>query len=134
MLSREHKLEVTKVMTEQDAIKIFDGLRKGYRRTKQGDDLRALHALLTGGVLPSSLGAPCSSALTTLPSVFAEIDKWKRRTAAIALSERQRQISELRSAGLTYRAIGDRLGISGQRVRQIHMRLLTRIRCSLLNE
>jgi hypothetical protein len=121
-------------MTEQDAIKIFDGLRKGYMRTKQGDTLRPLHALLTVGVLPPSLGAPCSSALTTLPSVFAEIDKWKRRAAAIALSERQRQISELRSAGLTYAAIGERLGISGQRVRQIHMRLLTRIRFSMLNE
>jgi DNA-binding NarL/FixJ family response regulator len=121
-------------MTEQDAVKVFDGLRKGYRRTKQGDELRALHALLTGGVLPSSMGAPCSSALTTLPSVFAEIDKWKRRAAAVALSERQRQISELRGAGLTYAAIGEQLGISGQRVRQIHMRLLTRIRYSLLNE
>jgi DNA-binding NarL/FixJ family response regulator len=118
-------------MTEQDAIKIFDGLRKGYRRTKRGD---ALRALLTAGVLPSSLGSPCSSALTTLPSVFAEIDKWKRRAAAIALSERQRQVSELRSAGLTYAAIGERLGISGQRVRQIHMRLLTRNRFSMLNE
>jgi hypothetical protein len=112
-------------MTEQDAVKVFDRLRKGYRRTKQGDELRALHALLTGGVLPSSMGAPCSSALTTLPSVFAEIDKWKRRAAAIALSERQRRISKLRGA---------QLGISGQRVRQIHMRLLTRIRYSLLNE
>jgi DNA-directed RNA polymerase specialized sigma subunit len=40
----------------------------------------------------------------------------------------------LRGAGFTYAAIGERLGISGQRVRQIHMRLLTRIRYSLLNE
>ena len=106
-------------MTEQDAVKVFDGLRKGYRRTKQGDELRALHALLTGGVLPSSMGAPCSSALTTLPSVFAEIDKWKRRAAAVALSERQRQISELRGAGLTYAAIGERLGISERTVQRV---------------
>src|ERR1017187_6122762 len=60
---------------------------------------------------------------------------WKFSAAAIAphtsafiLSERQRQVTELRSAGLTYAAIGRQLGISGERVRQIEMRLLRRAR------
>jgi DNA-binding CsgD family transcriptional regulator len=60
---------------------------------------------------------------------------WKFSAAAIAphtsafiLSERQRQVTELRSAGLTYAAIGRQLGISGERVRQIEMRLLRRVR------
>jgi DNA-binding NarL/FixJ family response regulator len=116
------------IMTEQDAIKVFDDLRKGYRKIRQGDDLRALHALLTCRVLPSCLGAPCSSALTTLHSVFTEVDKWKKRAASFALTERQRQVAELRSSGLTYVAIGAQLGISGQRVRQIYMLLLRRAR------
>ena len=115
-------------MTEQDAIKVFDDLRKGYRGIKQGDDLRALHALLTCRVLPSYLGAPCSSALTTLHSLFVEVDQWKKRSASFAVTERQRQVSELRNSGLTYVAIGARLGISGQRVRQIYMSLLRHAR------
>ncbi len=45
-----------------------------------------------------------------------------------ALTERQCQVTELRSAGLTYAAIGRQLGISGERVRQIEMRLLRRVR------
>ena len=49
-------------------------------------------------------------------------------TASFTLTERQRQVTELRSAGLTYAAIGRQLGISGERVRQIEMRLLRRIR------
>ena len=60
---------------------------------------------------------------------------WKFSAAAIAsltsaftLTERQRQVTELRSAGLTYAAIGRQLGISGERVRQIEMRLLRRVR------
>jgi DNA-directed RNA polymerase sigma subunit (sigma70/sigma32) len=39
-------------------------------------------------------------------------------------TERQRQVMELRAAHLTYAAIGKQLGISGERVRQIEMRLL----------
>jgi len=66
-------------MTEREAIKVFDGLRKAYRARKPGDDLRALHALLTAHVLPSALGPPCSSALETLRAVFGEIDKWEKR-------------------------------------------------------
>jgi DNA-directed RNA polymerase sigma subunit (sigma70/sigma32) len=60
---------------------------------------------------------------------------WKFSAAAIAslnsaftLTERQRQVTELRSVGLTYAAIGRQLGISGERVRQIEMRLLRRVR------
>ncbi len=49
-------------------------------------------------------------------------------TVAFTLTERQRQVRELRSAGLTYAAIGRELGISGERVRQIEMRLLRRLR------
>ncbi len=49
-------------------------------------------------------------------------------TSAFALTERQRQVTELRSAGLTYATIGRQLGISGERVRQIEMRLLRRVR------
>ena len=45
-----------------------------------------------------------------------------------ALTERQRQVAELRIAGLSLQAIGKRLGISGERVRQIEARLRTRAR------
>ena len=51
-----------------------------------------------------------------------------RHTAAIVRTERQRQVTELRSAGFTYAAMGRRLGISGERVRQIEMQLLRRVR------
>jgi len=49
-------------------------------------------------------------------------------TALFTLSERQRQVAGLRGAGLSYAAIGRQLGISGERVRQIEMRLLRRAR------
>jgi len=49
-------------------------------------------------------------------------------TSAFTLTERQRQVTKLRSAGFTYAAIGRQLGISGERVRQIEMRLLRRAR------
>ncbi len=49
-------------------------------------------------------------------------------TTAFTLTERQRQVTELRSAGLTYAAVGRQLGISGEQVRQIEMRLLRRVR------
>ena len=69
------------------------------------------------------------------PSAALIARYWKFRAAAIAphtsaftLTERQRQVTELRSAGLTYAAIGRQLGISGERVRQIEMRLLRRAR------
>jgi len=42
-----------------------------------------------------------------------------------ALTKRQRQVAELRIAGLSLQAIGERLGISGERVRQIEARLRT---------
>ncbi len=45
-----------------------------------------------------------------------------------ALTQRQRQVAELRIAGLSLQAIGKRLGISGERVRQIEARLRTRAR------
>jgi DNA-binding CsgD family transcriptional regulator len=69
------------------------------------------------------------------PSAALIARYWKFSAAAIAslnsaftLTERQRQVTELRSAGLTYAAIGRQLGISGERVRQIEMRLLRRVR------
>jgi RNA polymerase sigma factor (sigma-70 family) len=49
-----------------------------------------------------------------------------RNAAAPALTERQRQVTELRSAGFTYAEIGRRLGISEERVREIEMRLRRR--------
>lgn len=42
-----------------------------------------------------------------------------------ALTWRQREVAELRSAGLTLEQIGARLGISAERVRQIEARLKT---------
>ena len=45
-----------------------------------------------------------------------------------ALTKRQRQVAELRSAGLSLQAIGERLGVSGERVRQIEARRRTRAR------
>jgi DNA-binding CsgD family transcriptional regulator len=69
------------------------------------------------------------------PSAALVARYWKVSAAAIAsltsaftLTERQRQVMELRSAGLTYAAIGRQLGISEERVRQIEMRLLRRVR------
>ena len=44
------------------------------------------------------------------------------------LTERQRQVAELRKAGLSLRAIAERLGVTGERVRQIEARLRTRAR------
>ena len=66
-------------MTEREAIEVFDGLRKAYRKLEPGDDMNALRALLVGHVLPDSLGTPFSSALGTLRSVFDEIDRWEHR-------------------------------------------------------
>jgi DNA-binding NarL/FixJ family response regulator len=43
--------------------------------------------------------------------------------AAPALTERQRQVMKLRSTGLSYRAIGRKLGISGTRAREIMVRV-----------
>jgi len=45
-----------------------------------------------------------------------------------ALTERQRQVAELRIAGLSLQAVGKRLGISGERVRQVEARLRSRAR------
>ena len=45
-----------------------------------------------------------------------------------ALTKRQRQVAELRIAGLSLQAIGKRLDISGERVRQVEARLRTRAR------
>jgi hypothetical protein len=46
----------------------------------------------------------------------------------VARTPRQRQVMELRSSGLNFAAIGRRLGISGERVRQIEKLLLRRAR------
>lgn len=45
-----------------------------------------------------------------------------------ALTQRQRQIAELRTAGLSLQAIAERLGVSRERVRQIEARLRTQAR------
>ncbi len=49
-----------------------------------------------------------------------------------AMTQRQRQVAELRVAGLSLRSIGERLGISGERVRQIEARLRSRARLAPL--
>ena len=66
-------------MTEREAIKVFDGLRKAYRAFKPGEEVRALNALLIAHVLPPALGMPLSSAFLVLHAVFDEIDKWESR-------------------------------------------------------
>ena len=45
-----------------------------------------------------------------------------------ALTKRQRQVAELRTAGLSLQAIAQRLGVTGERVRQIEARLRKRAR------
>ena len=45
-----------------------------------------------------------------------------------AFTKRQRQVAELRTAGLSLQAIAERLGVSRERVRQIEARLRTRAR------
>lgn len=47
-----------------------------------------------------------------------------------ALTERQREVAKLRIAGLSLKAIGAQLGISGERVRQIESRIRSRARRS----
>jgi hypothetical protein len=69
-------------MTERDAIAVFDGLRKAQRSLKPGDDLRALHTLLTAHILPSALGESVSSAFGTFRTVFNEIDNWESRNSS----------------------------------------------------
>lgn len=44
------------------------------------------------------------------------------------LSARQQQVLKLRTAGLTLAAIGEKLGITAERVRQIEARLSSRAR------
>jgi len=44
------------------------------------------------------------------------------------LTPRQRQVLRLRKDGLTYEAVGRRLGISAPRTREIAMRLLSKAR------
>lgn len=44
------------------------------------------------------------------------------------LSRRQREVAELRSAGLSLREIGSRLGITSERVRQIQARVEVKAR------
>jgi RNA polymerase sigma factor (sigma-70 family) len=61
-------------------------------------------------------------------------ERCKRFTAIVSrlnlqtLNERQRQVAELRIAGLSLQAIGERLGVSSERVYQIEARLRTRAR------
>jgi len=50
-----------------------------------------------------------------------------------ALTKRQRQVAELRIAGLSLQEIGKRLGISAERVRQIEARLRSRAKNALSN-
>ena len=50
-----------------------------------------------------------------------------------ALTKRQRQVAELRIAGLSLQEIGKRLGISAERVRQIEARLRSRAKIALSN-
>jgi len=50
-----------------------------------------------------------------------------------SLTQRQRQVAKLRSAGLSLAAIGTRLGISAERVRQIEARLMSRAQRALFS-
>ncbi|WP_370655513.1 sigma factor-like helix-turn-helix DNA-binding protein [Candidatus Binatus sp.] len=52
--------------------------------------------------------------------------------SAHTLTGRQQQVLQLRSEGLSCRAVGQRLGVSAERVRQIEARLRTLVRRSLL--
>lgn len=45
-----------------------------------------------------------------------------------ALTKRQRQVAELRVAGMSLQAIAKRLGVSSERIRQVEARLRTRAR------
>jgi DNA-binding CsgD family transcriptional regulator len=51
-----------------------------------------------------------------------------RLLSAVPLTERQRQVLDLRSQGLSCAAVGRHLQISGERVRQIEARLRTMAR------
>jgi DNA-binding CsgD family transcriptional regulator len=48
-----------------------------------------------------------------------------------ALTRRQRQVAELRAAGISLQAIAGRLGVTSERIRQIEARLRARARARL---
>ncbi len=50
-----------------------------------------------------------------------------------ALTKRQRQVAELRIAGLSLQEIGKRLGVSAERVRQIEAPVRSRAKIALSN-
>jgi len=58
----------------------------------------------------------------------ARFDAIVSRLDLDALTERQRQVAELRTAGLSLQAIAARLGVTRERVRQIEARLRTQAR------
>ena len=64
-------------MTEREAIKVFDGLRKAFRSIKPGEQVPAQNVLARTHVIPSALLQPLVSALGNLRAVFDEIDKWE---------------------------------------------------------
>jgi DNA-directed RNA polymerase sigma subunit (sigma70/sigma32) len=51
-----------------------------------------------------------------------------------ALTKRQQQVAEFRTAGLSLQAIAERLDVSRERVRQIEARLRTRARLASLRQ
>ena len=80
--------------------------------------------LCTKNHLSQSLGTiPTRNYLTWVRVSRASRPMRTRHAVALPLTERQRQVAELQSAGLTYSAIGRQLGISKVRVREIAIRI-----------
>ena len=66
-------------MTEREAIKVFDGLRKAMQAIKPGEDMQAWNVLTHQHVIPPALGDALGSAFANLRAVFAAIKRWEHR-------------------------------------------------------
>ncbi|HYB91250.1 MAG TPA: hypothetical protein VEC38_09405 [Candidatus Binataceae bacterium] len=64
-------------MTEREAIKVFDGLRKACRSLNVQDQVQAQNLLSQAHVIPSALMYEIPKALGALRAVFDAIEKWE---------------------------------------------------------
>lgn len=64
-------------MTEQDAIRVFDGLRKAYRAIDVQQRVEAQNVLTRTHIISSPLAHSFTSALGSLRAVFDAIDRWE---------------------------------------------------------
>ncbi len=66
-------------MTEREAIKVFDNLRKACRAINSQQQVEAQNLLGRAHVIPSALVWEIPKAIGALRAIFDEIDKWEER-------------------------------------------------------